>query len=162
MSIDTRDMIEAIIRPVLRDMGMYSVAAEQLVAGTIAHESLMGAFLRQQGGPALGVAQMEPVTHDDIWDNYLKYHPELVSKLEVATWTDLGKVHPADLLVCNLKYAVAMCRIKYYRVSGALPLAGDVQGLAGYWKQNYNTPLGRGVVNDFIANYSKFVAPYYT
>jgi hypothetical protein len=30
-------------------------------------------------------------------------------------------------------------------------------GMADYWKQHYNTPLGRGTVEEFISNYQRHV-----
>ena len=58
-----------IIRPVLLVIGGESRAAENLILGTALQESNLR-YLRQLGdGPARGVYQMEPATHDDIWDN---------------------------------------------------------------------------------------------
>ena len=44
-------------------------------SGTAAVESRMGTYLRQIGGPALGIWQVEPATHLDCWDNWLDYRP---------------------------------------------------------------------------------------
>jgi hypothetical protein len=165
MSINTKDLIEAVIRPALQGLGMNGIAAEQLIAGTIAHESLMGTYLRQQGGPAKGICQMEPATHDDIYNSFLKYKRMIADRLYVISnlAVPIGFVVPsAELLTFNLKYAVGMCRIQYYRQPEVLPPADNVEAMASYWKRYYNTPLGKGVINDFIANYNKFVAPYYT
>jgi len=41
-------------------------------------------------------------------------------------------------------YACAMARVLYYRRPEPLPLPSDIDGLAAYWKQWYNTPLGKG------------------
>ena len=60
-----------------------------------------------------------------------------------------------DQLKGNLYYAVAMCRIHYYRVSEALP--NDLEGMARYWKKYYNTELGKGTVEEFIHNYEQAV-----
>lgn len=42
-------------------------------------------------------------------------------------------------LVSNLRYACAMARIRYYRVSAPLPEAKDAAALSGFHKQYYNT-----------------------
>lgn len=53
-----------VVRPVLRVMSAWSQPAEDLVMGTAAQESRL-TYLRQLGGgPALGLWQMEPATHD--------------------------------------------------------------------------------------------------
>jgi hypothetical protein len=54
MGIDTKQLLELVVRPVLDEIGAGGVAAEQLVMGTIAQESDMGTWLHQRGaGPAL-------------------------------------------------------------------------------------------------------------
>ena len=37
---------------------------------------------RQIGGPALGLFQMEPATHNDIWESYLKYRAQLAERVQ--------------------------------------------------------------------------------
>lgn len=137
MSIHPGQLREYIVRPVLRRLGKYSEGAEELLMLTAATESLCGEYLHQVGGPALGLFQMEPATHDDIWENYLKYKPELAAIVK-----QFG--HHTRELPGNLYYATAMARIHYLRVPDALPSPMDVQGLAQYWKDHYNTHLGAG------------------
>jgi hypothetical protein len=69
--------VRATIGPVLRQLGLdeYRMqAAEELLLGTALQES--GLIYRRQlnNGPALGLFQMEPATHDDIWADFLTYH----------------------------------------------------------------------------------------
>ncbi|MDP5041264.1 MAG: hypothetical protein NWQ26_10405, partial [Paraglaciecola sp.] len=64
-----------VIRPVLEKMHASNLAAEELLLGTAVQESLNFKYRRQMGnGPARSYFQMEPATHDDIWNNYLKYN----------------------------------------------------------------------------------------
>ena len=44
-----------------------------------------------------------------------------------------------------------MCRLKYLRVSKNLPKT--VEGMAHYWKKNYNIELGKGDPKEFIERY---------
>lgn len=53
----------------------------------------------------------------------------------------------------NLRFATAMARIHYWRVPEPLPDADDIDGLARYWKQHYNAPLGHGTAEQFAENY---------
>lgn len=141
---------EFIIRPTLIELGMYSQAAEDLVAGTIAQESDMGHFIKQRGaGPALGICQMEPDTHKDLWENFIQYRPHLSTKLRALS---LSCHH--DELIWNLKYAVAMCRVHYLRQPNAIP--EDVEGQAAYWKKYYNTLLGKGTAEEYVHSYNAF------
>ena len=49
-----------------------------------------------------------------------------------------------------------MARIHYRRVPSPLPKLSLV-GLAYYWKKYYNTVKGKGSVNEFRHNFSRFV-----
>ena len=157
--IDAKQLRYEIIRPVLKHLDPeipYSMAAENLLMGTCAQESKMGTFLVQlDGGPAMGIFQMEPATHHDIYANYLYYHEGISDKI-----MDYNMMNGADnpkLLINDLAYAAAMCRVHYYRVPKALP-ADNVEELANYYKLFYNTPEGKATVQQFIDNYHRFVA----
>ncbi len=68
----------SIIQPTLQQLGLWSVAAEELLLGTALIESNL--IHRRQlglGGPALSFFQMESATHNDIWENFLKYRAKL-------------------------------------------------------------------------------------
>lgn len=151
--IDVQQFRERIVRPVLQHLDRHSPAAEDQVIGTAAQESLLGRFLRQHPtGPARGVYQMEPATHDDLWRNYLSHRrglADLVARLRL-NWP--------DEMEGNLYYATAMCRVHYLRVRERLPEHGDVAGYARYWKLYYNTPLGKGTEQEFIHNWNRLVA----
>jgi len=149
MSIHPGQLREYIIRPVLNRIGLYSEAAEELLMLTAATESLCGKFVHQVGGPALGIFQMEPRTHDDIWENFLKYKPALA--MHVKTYGRISQQLPG-----NLYYACAMARVHYLRVPERLPSAMDVDGLARYWKDHYNTHLGAGQPHEAVENYQRF------
>lgn len=149
MSINPAQLREYVVRPVLKSLGLYSEAAEELLMLTAATESLCGEHLHQVKGPAMGVWQMEPATHNDIHGNYLKYRNELAGK--VAKY---GSV-PTHM-VGNLNYACAMARVHYLRVAEPLPAASDVRALASYWKKYYNTVAGAGTVEHAIQNYRKY------
>ncbi|NAX21278.1 hypothetical protein [Vibrio sp. V39_P1S14PM300] len=156
--MNAKQFYQLVIVPALQTIGLDSIAARQLVIGSIWHESNKGEFLHQLGnGPACGVIQMEPATHADIWANYLQYKPELKKKVLslVTQGEQAGHVDSVctGSLIWNLAYQVAMCRIHYLRVPAALPEAGDIQAMANYWKQHYNTPLGAGKPEQFEGSF---------
>lgn len=152
MSINAKQLREHVVRPVLKQLDLWSESAENLILGTAAQESHMGSYIVQVKGPALGIYQMEPNTFNDIWTNYLEYKRVLVNKLEHFSKWDT----PTEM-VGNLYYATAMCRIHYLRVREALPNYYDVSGMAKYWKKYYNTVKGKGTEAEFIANYNWLV-----
>lgn len=130
-------------------------AAINLLLGTAAVESEFGTYIRQIGGPARGVFQMEPATERSLWDTYLFYHNEL--RHQVLLITGVGKPNELALLL-NLAYQIVMARLLYWRVPAALPEADDVHGLGRYWKRHYNTVLGAGTSDRFVAKYQQYVA----
>lgn len=154
--MDSKQLTTLVVRPTLEHLGLYSRSAEQLIVGTIYVES-QAKFLKQiGGGPALGVIQMEPATYTDIWLNYLAYKPQLANTVtELASSQSLDDLcrPSAEQLVSNLAFAVAMCRIHYLRKRPPLPEAGDVEALARYWKDHYNTHLGAGTVEKFVNSF---------
>lgn len=148
--------LEDLITRTLKEVGWYSPSAVKLLLMTAAQESHMGTFVRQlNGGPALGVFQMEGNTHDDIWENYLAYREERGARILEIARMDRGP--DSDALEFNLKYAVLMARAHYRRVPVRLPEGDDIKGLAEYWKKHYNTVLGSGTVSEAVRNYERFV-----
>ena len=154
--IDPHHLRYEVIRPVLREMKMWSEAAENLLMGTAAHESRSGRYLRQIRGPARGLYQMEPATHVDLLTNYLRYRDELRDELGKFIAKAPG---PVQQLSTNMAYATAAARLQYWRVPEALPEAQDIIGLAAYYKRHWNTFAGKATEFDFVRAYRK-LPPY--
>lgn len=152
MTLNLKQLRTEIVVPVLDSLNMNSLAAQRLVIGTGLAESNFE-FLRQYpAGPAMGVYQIEIATHDDLWRNYLAYHPDM--RAAVERWIIPGQPR-AKQLCGNLYYATAMCRIFYRRVKAPMPAADDWEGFAHYWKQYYNTYKGKGTVEGFLLKTTK-------
>jgi len=152
--IDPKELRKTIGK-ILARMGMNSPAAVNLLLGTAAHESHLGRWTRQMGGgPARGIYQMEPDTEKDIWENYLKFRPHLVTILTAVT----GVTGPdPEQLEHNLTYATAMARLHYWRENEPLPAYNDIPALAKYWDDHYNKNPNKGHVWEFIQNYTRLV-----
>lgn len=152
--LDPGHLLICVIDPILGKLSVGSEpAARALLLGTAAQESGF-AYLRQLGsGPALGLWQMEPATHDDLWTNFLGFQMLLRDKvLALKAAVPVG----APQLATNLGYACACARAQYLRAPAPLPAANDIDGLAAYWKRYYNTPQGAGTEAQFLANWQKF------
>jgi hypothetical protein len=145
--MNPRQFRDYIVAPAITRIGACSRSAEQLLMGTALAESGLVHIQQTGGGPALGVFQMEPATHDDIWENFLRFKPGLLNDLKGLTMRDMD-LH--EQLRGNLFYAAAMCRIHYLRVREPLPAPDDWPGFAAYWKDHYNTRAGAGTVEGFL------------
>jgi hypothetical protein len=154
--ISASELQQHVIRPTLQAISLWSDAAEYLLLGTAAQESQLGYYLTQIHGPALGIYQIEPATHADVWQNYLEYQPYLAEKVQTLL-SPFNTQDKDQALITNLAYSTAIARIIYYRVPQPLPAAYDLPGLAAYWKQYYNTPAGQGTVEEFMANYKEML-----
>lgn len=143
-----------VVRPTLVELDMWSNSAENLLMGTAAQESGLRHLRQLGGGPALGLYQMEPATHDDIWKNWLSHRPKMAAR--VGAFCGMHPDRHAQL-VTNFSYATAMARIHYYRVPAPLPDADDIIGLGAYWKAHYNTYMGAGLAVEFEANYRRLL-----
>jgi hypothetical protein len=138
--LSPKDFRRQVISPTLFTMGFSGAAAERLLLGTALAESGLR-HLVQIRGPALGLFQIEPATHHDLWHNYLRFRPHLatLAKLFIAPRRPLQ-----EQLVWNMAYATAITRLIYFRDPDPLPAAEDSAGLAAYYKRVFNTALGRG------------------
>lgn len=139
-------------------MSMWSPAAENLVLGTGVQESDNFTFLKQyRGGPGLSIYQIEPVTHRDIYKNYLNY-PNREELCKIITKMR-GHWDFNAALVFNFVYATAICRIVYRRRPEALPHddPDNAHKLAKLWKVGFNTVAGKGTVEQFEEKYLKYI-----
>lgn len=143
-----------IIAPALKAIDLYSEAAEELILGTAIQESKLTALKQYGNGPALGLFQMEPATHEDIWNHYLRNRRELAFKASGLLIVDFH-MDIVDQLTGNLWYAAAMCRIHYRRRPEALPPVGNTRAQADYWKMFYNTMSGKGTVEQYINSWNE-------
>ncbi len=143
------------ITPALQSIKLWTPEAGELLLGTAIVESDL-LHRRQLGdGPARSFFQMEPATHDDIWNNFLKYKPDLARAINsLMTSPDADKLVDLEK---NDTYACAMARVHYQRVPSPLPKAGDVEAMAKYWKNHYNTnhKNAKGTPNKYIEKWNK-------
>ncbi|WP_059026747.1 hypothetical protein [Gabonibacter massiliensis] len=148
-----KKQLRDLIKRVLVDLDLHSESAENLLMGTAAQESGLGEYIRQLGsGPALGIFQMEPNTFKDIVQNYLQYKPELAKKVMAISGANAFR---SEYLEYNLALSICMCRVHYLRMPVRIP--DDLTGWAKYWKEHYNTRIGKGTEKEFVRNFKKLV-----
>jgi len=167
MAINYEQLRDCVIIPTLQYLDPeipYSDEAVDLLMLTCAHESNLGTYLKQVGGPACGIFQLEPDTHDDIWGNYISYRGGIEDKINRLS---LGMTLPAmahsEESIYNLPFATAMARVHYYRVPESIPKKKDfaveddyLQALACYAKRHFNTHLGKAKSSDYYWAYQKY------
>lgn len=141
-----------VIRPTLQSLDMWSEDAESLLLGTFAQESHMGYWLKQTTGPALGIGQMEPLTHTDCW-RYLDRRKDLRKK--ITKLTGYKEQQTDETLIWDLRYAVIMSRIRYWMISKSIPHTLEEQ--AEYWDIFYNRNPDKGKPIEYVENYRRFV-----
>ncbi len=147
-----QQFLDEVIKPTLDELGMGGAAAEELLLGTAIQESDLVHRRQLSGGPGLGLYQMEPRTHNDIWANFLKYDPALAENIS-AFLTSGNKLWN---LQHNDAYATAMARMQYLRVTDGLPAAGNLTGQANYWKTHYNTIKGGGTESQYVRKWEYY------
>ena len=151
--MNVQDILDLVVIPVVDELGFDKadpVPARMFLVGIGLAESGFHEIRQQGGGPATSPWQIERETHDDTWVNYLASRPTVADKvLRVAALYPAPRGGNAEWLPWNWRYAAAMCRVILRRKPGAIP--ADVEGQAAYWKQHYNTPLGAGTVEHYLA-----------
>ena len=134
-----------IVREVLHDMDRHSGQAELAIMMIIAHESFEGNYWFQIGGPALGVIQMEPVTHDSVWDFGDTVH---------ANAKKLGLVRDVTQLYKSLEYNIFMARQRL--LMDVNPFPKHARELSIYLKEYWNAG-GRAGDLDYYTAYQRWL-----
>ena len=124
-----------------------------LLLATAAIESKCGYYIKQIGGPAMGIWQMEPDTLHDIYDNCDAIATNGTDMFKTLDSLDLFEATKDDdlaqSLVISPMYACAMARLKYSMDPKPLPDYHNIRHVYDYYKRIYNTPLG-------ASTYAKF------
>lgn len=146
---------EEILVPALSQLQLYSKDAEELLVFTCAAESNGGTYIRQIKGPALGIFQCEPATHEDLWRNFILRKNQYVSILSLNF--NIARIPEPSTLIYDLKYAAAICRLHYFRFKEPLPNKDDIDAIWEYYKKYYNTEKGKATKSKSISAYKSFI-----
>ena len=121
--MNAQQLHDHIIKPTLEYMGgnYNTPEARLLLLGTAAIESDCGYYIKQVNGPALGIWQPEPATHDDIWENCdaLSFDGGDIAML-LYSLAPLGKCGDMALIASPM-YCCAIARLKYSMEDSPLP-----------------------------------------
>lgn len=146
-------LTELVIKPTLQKIpNGYSEEALMAVEMIIAHESQRGEYIKQTNGPALGLIQMEPQTHnstwrfaDTIWENALF--------MGIITEEQRDKkLHPKpERLLYDLAYNVFMARQMLFMKLEKLPK--HPAGMSRYLKEHWNTIKGAATDYSYLEDW---------
>lgn len=99
--------------------------------------SIKDSLLRLQASPKLRTACTELIFGDFRAFGWCLLQPEAVWRMIAVPGT--------DVMACTL------ARLHYLRCRGKIP--SNVPGQAAYWKKYYNTALGAGTVEEYMASW---------
>lgn len=124
--------------------------ARLLLLETAMQETQLGRYRDPtKDGAGRGITQFDKIPTDDIINRAKNSEVELIRE---AFGIDIHLVEHDDLdfapLVCFI-----LTRLKYKRIPEPIP--STVEGRAEYWKEHYNTVLGKGTVEEYIKNAKK-------
>ncbi|CAM3669191.1 hypothetical protein [Parendozoicomonas haliclonae] len=158
MGICARELRHLVIRPTLKHLNLWSPTAENLLLGTAAQESGLGAHLKMDNQRALGIYQITPRMHRSVWDKFLARQPELASKVRGLASQHEFLQHPHAELATNLSYATAMAMMIYLRNGKPLPTGtgDDPARLGRCWRNHFHSSPA-GTIDDFVHHYNDLV-----
>lgn len=153
--MNKKQLTELVIVPTLHEIPKgYSPEAVMAIQMIIAHESKGGEYLAQTKGPALGVIQMEPFTHSQVWKfgDSIQKNAELLKI--VTPGLGVKNIPSPSRLVYDLRYNVFMARQKLFMAQGALP--GNAEEMARYLKKHWNGD-GKATATKYHYDYRNWV-----
>ena len=117
-------------------------------------------YIAQIKGPARGFFQCEPFVAVSLCNDYLQFRQKLLKKvaalcyLNESYFTDPSGDAWEDILKTNLIAQIIVCRLHYWRIPKPLPQTIEEQAV--YWKNSYNTSLGKGTKEHFMEIVEKY------
>lgn len=153
--MDKKQFTEFIIVPTLKETpNGYSKEAVKAIQMIVAHESSRGEYLAQTRGPALGVIQMEPATHADVWANGDSIWNNALLLGIISQEEFNNKIRPqAKRLIYDLRYNVFMARQKLFMVPASIPTEAKL--IAHYLKKHWNGP-GKATPEKYHIDYTNW------
>ncbi|AXQ65845.1 MAG: putative endolysin [Caudoviricetes sp.] len=137
--------LKKVVTETLKEMGRFKPECVELLCMIAAHESGLGKYRKQIKGPALSLFQIEPRTHDSIWDNC-----DSIDKLTIK----LGIERSLRSLAEDDRYAVFVARC--YLLMDKNPLPKTVCEMGEYAKTYWNSNDGKASPEAYIDAYIKW------
>ena len=154
MGISSYEFLQYVIQPTLRQLGVASDNAEQLLLATANFQSGLGLHLQQNDG--IGVYGISADLHREVWDKFIAFDPDLASQIRgMASQHEFPKA-PHCELATNLSYATAIAWMIYRYRGVKIPDAQDSASLAKCWQLYFcDKPCSTRDVADFICSFNQ-------
>lgn len=158
MGICATELRHYVVRPTLKHMGMWSQPAENLLLGTAARESGLGFHLKMANTQALGIYQISPKMHRNIWDRFLAPKSDLSSLVRGLASQREFLSHPHHELATNLAYATAIAWLVYWRHEPNVTKieSTDIKSMGRLWQKYFHSRCP-GTVESFVDSYRELV-----
>lgn len=158
MSICINQLREQVIKPYLELMGENSAAAQNLLLGTAAQESLLGAHCYCSQTHGFGLYRITAEKHVELWDKYLVQFPDLASQLRGLASQQQFLKTPHRELISNLLYATGIAWMIYRRCGIETNKTIKFSDLALLWATHFDngTDTHRNP-DDFMHSYRTFL-----
>ncbi|WP_153767897.1 hypothetical protein [Endozoicomonas sp. OPT23] len=158
MGICAKELRHYVVRPTLKHLKMWSQPAENLLMGTAAVESAMGFHLKQDDHQALGIFQISPRMHRNIWDRFLATQTDLSSLVRGLASQREFLAHPHLELATNLSYSAAIAWLVYYRTGKAIHKIepNDIKAFGKLWHNHFHRH-NPGTVESYVESYQLLI-----
>jgi hypothetical protein len=151
-------LLELVIVPALQGIDLYCPSSAMLILATAAQETEDGLYIKQTVGgdkAALGIFEMQPQTHEDIWEHTIIPKSDLSFKISKCTGYPIKP--KAEVMVYNLYYAAVMARCFWLFHGISFPQNLDVDDIWYLYKKYWNTIGGKATKEEFVSNYDNYV-----
>jgi hypothetical protein len=137
MAKHANELRNQIIKPALEYLGADSKDAEALLLSL----ALLAARYRSDDD-RLGIYQISPLQHRQIWDDYLAFHPDLASEIRALASQRWFLENPDRELIANLAYATAIAWMLFSISGQSLPAATDLGAQVRVWLRIFGPKEG--------------------
>ncbi len=158
MLINAHCLKEQVIEPTLKYLNDLNNSTVELLLGTAAIESNLSPLT--EGNPdtkGVGLFNISPQSHTDIWDTYLAFDPDLASKIRGLASQRSFLTNPHIELSTNLAYATAIAWCIYRRSSVSLKEKESIKNLSLLWNTYYRQSDSVNTSSDFCHRYINLV-----
>lgn len=137
--------LKKILTDTTKEMDRFKPECVELLCMIAAHESGLGRHRKQINGPALSLFQIEPVTHDSIWDNCDSIK---------ALAKKLGITRNIKSLETDDRYAAFVARC--YLLMDRNEIPKSVCEMGQYAKSYWNSGSGKASPEAYVDAYIKW------
>ena len=132
-------------------LGKYGTAKQMIIETAIA-ETGLGQIEDKTVDAGMGITQFDDKPFQDIRDRSIKLRDKILKELHIdislVEWDDLRYNQFLALLFTRLLYWLAARKVNDKYVS--IPIPQTIEERAEYWKEFYNTKLGKGTVEHYL------------